>query len=158
LYALRQARRKSQEVIRQKWLFYKERARQEARKEWSKLKHDPFFMLGLGLYWGEGSKTNRDLVLSNMDLDVIAVFKKWGERYTKVKSWGCRLTTSFPKRANKSFRTIAKKLGAGISFKKPTIIPRKKSHIRDWAVLNLRASKGTYAFYKVIEWLRLARI
>jgi hypothetical protein len=42
---------------------------EEARQLWSILCGDPFFMLGVGLYLGEGTKAVRTLDLSNSDVN-----------------------------------------------------------------------------------------
>lgn len=55
--------------------------RQEAFKEWSVWKSDPLFILGVGLYWGEGSKTERALRLSNADPDLIRTWCAWLHKF-----------------------------------------------------------------------------
>lgn len=53
------------------------RARVEALKDWKRWSQNPTFMLGLGLYIGEGSKTHRELVFTNADPDVMRRWKDW---------------------------------------------------------------------------------
>jgi hypothetical protein len=46
--------------------------------------NDPVFMLGLGIYMGEGSKYSKCTVsLSNSDAIIIKIFKNWIEKYFK---------------------------------------------------------------------------
>jgi hypothetical protein len=47
---------------------------------WAIHKSDPFFTLGIGLYWGEGNKTG-DCALTNADPGVITVWLAWLKRY-----------------------------------------------------------------------------
>jgi hypothetical protein len=44
---------------------------------------DPNFMLGLGLYWGEGNKKN-GFGISNSDSKVIRIFIDWSKKYFDV--------------------------------------------------------------------------
>jgi transposase len=42
------------------------RWRREADQLWCSYRTEPLFMLGLGLYWGEGSKTTKSLRICNL--------------------------------------------------------------------------------------------
>lgn len=53
----------------------------EAEDFYNQYKNEPLFMLGLGLYWGEGFKTGNQFGLSNSDVFLIKVWKKWTEQY-----------------------------------------------------------------------------
>lgn len=69
------------------------------RDRWNKLKkelkdsyvppvNDAFFMLGLGLYWGEGDKNKSGSVgMANADYDVLCIFKKWAQTYLDITSF-----------------------------------------------------------------------
>jgi hypothetical protein len=58
---------------------YKEQWRSEAREAWPRLRQDPAFMLGLGLYWGEGTKSARSprLALTNSDPGLLRAWLAW---------------------------------------------------------------------------------
>jgi hypothetical protein len=59
----------------QQWLI-------EAGELWEKYRHDPLFLLGLGLYWGEGSKQGtRELVLTNSCPALLRAWVTWCKRY-----------------------------------------------------------------------------
>ena len=79
-------------AMQNKW----EKKRIEVRKNYNPPFNDPFFMLGLGIYMGEGSKycSNRTS-LSNSDPEIIKIFKKWIEKYFWEKSfyWRASLHT-----------------------------------------------------------------
>lgn len=49
----------------------------EAKELYSIHKNNPLFNLGIGLYWGEGSKRGNKLTLCNSDYRVIVKWKKW---------------------------------------------------------------------------------
>lgn len=49
----------------------------EAEDFWLQHKSEPLFMLGLGLYWGEGSKRGQALSLVNSDLGLVRNWVHW---------------------------------------------------------------------------------
>ena len=61
--------------------------------------NDPFFMLGLGLYMGEGSKYSRCIArLANSDYKILLIYKEWIERFfaeNTLKWRGCAATHSY---------------------------------------------------------------
>jgi hypothetical protein len=58
-----------------------ERIQAEARSQVNELVNDPFWVAGVVLYWGEGSKTKRSLALSNTDPRALRLFIGWCRRY-----------------------------------------------------------------------------
>lgn len=65
-------------AMRNRW----ENKRIEVGKNYNPPFNDPFFMLGLGIYMGEGSKyCPSQTSLSNSDPEIIKIFKKWIEKY-----------------------------------------------------------------------------
>ncbi len=61
---------------KKRWANIHESYRQEAIAEFSKLKHDPLFLAGIMLYWGEGEKIAKSSVvrLSNSEPEMIKIF------------------------------------------------------------------------------------
>ena len=55
----------------------------EARVLWGRWRGDPLFLLGVGLYWGEGQKCRRSasLALSNADPQLLQVWLRWYQRF-----------------------------------------------------------------------------
>jgi hypothetical protein len=51
--------------------------RAEAQEFASDHLDDPFFVAGVALYWGEGSKTHADLALANSDPRALRLFIAW---------------------------------------------------------------------------------
>ena len=54
--------------------------RQEASQLWTIYSKQPFFFMGLGLYWGEGAKT-KALSISNSDPDLLRCWVAWCRKY-----------------------------------------------------------------------------
>ncbi len=65
----------------------------DAQKEFDSCKEDPFFQLGIGLYWAEGSKRSPAFGFMNSDPDMIKVMLKWIFLFLKpeIKEVGLRL-------------------------------------------------------------------
>jgi hypothetical protein len=61
----------------------KDQWRAEARAAWPHLRRDPLFTLGLGLYWGEGTKSRRSprLALTNSDPGLLRAWLAWCRRF-----------------------------------------------------------------------------
>ncbi len=59
----------------------KEIWRKEADAHWCKLREDALFMIGLGLYWGEGAKATKALSLCNSDPGVHRVWRDWMRQF-----------------------------------------------------------------------------
>lgn len=58
-----------------------ERIRADARGFALTHLHDPLFVAGTVLYWGEGAKTSPRLALSNTDADALRLFTRWVRRF-----------------------------------------------------------------------------
>jgi hypothetical protein len=57
---------------------------QEAKTEFITLSPDPFFHIGVALYWAEGVKRNNFFAFTNSDIDMIKLFVRWIERFVGV--------------------------------------------------------------------------
>src|SRR5215469_2653552 len=57
--------------------------RAEAKALWEEWHGDPFFILGVALYWGEGKKspTERRLELTNADVNLLRIWLRWCRRF-----------------------------------------------------------------------------
>jgi hypothetical protein len=58
-----------------------EAIRAEAYRQAEQLAKQPLFVAGVTLYWGEGSKTQTDLTLSNADPKALRLFVTWVRSY-----------------------------------------------------------------------------
>src|ERR1043165_9071220 len=61
----------------------REQWRMEARSLWEQWRHHPFFLLGVAVYWGEGTKSRVDprLALTNSDVGLLRVWIRWCQRF-----------------------------------------------------------------------------
>lgn len=57
---------------------------EESQKEFRKFAKDPFFFVGIALYWAEGSKRNSYFSFSNSDPAMILLMIRWIERFLYV--------------------------------------------------------------------------
>jgi len=81
------AREKASISIKSKW----KRKYNKIYDEYEPPFSEPFFMLGLGIYMGEGSKYSRCVVgLANSDKKILLIFKKWIEKYFAEKNFKWR--------------------------------------------------------------------
>jgi hypothetical protein len=57
--------------------------RAEARKLWELWCTDPLFILGVALYWGEGSKSSKKprFQMTNADVHLLRVWLRWCQRF-----------------------------------------------------------------------------
>ena len=71
--------------------------RKELKELYDPPLHEPEFVLGLGLYWGEGSKYNSsDVRFSNADSEMILKFIGWIEKYFKGSKFRVRVQHHYP--------------------------------------------------------------
>jgi len=75
---IKRARAKSGQVKHRKKIESIQRAERLAKKDIGILTKRDLFMLGIGLYWGEGDKASRDGVrITNSDSEIIKTFIRW---------------------------------------------------------------------------------
>lgn len=69
---------KCAESVRNKW----KKKHDKIYNEYKPLYNDPFYMIGLGIYMGEGNKYSRSIVgLSNSNIKILLIYKEWIERF-----------------------------------------------------------------------------
>lgn len=71
---------------KKRWADTHESYRQEAIKEFSKLKDDPLFLSGIMLYWGEGEKQQKSsqVRLSNSEPEMLKIFYLFLTKIIKI--------------------------------------------------------------------------
>lgn len=145
-------------AIRVKWQKFRDGAEREAQVEWPTISKDASFMLGLGLYWGEGSKTTKTLILANADLSAIRIFRQWAEKFLGITKWVCRFSVGDVAKSAAVRTLIEKEVGSGLAFAKgPRIRTVSGVFERDYGCVDLRARNSTRAHYKVMAWLSLLK-
>lgn len=80
-YTTQRPRRREIELIREQSLLEAEH-----------LVDQPFWVAGVSMYWGEGSKATRKLSMANADPAALRMFKKWSTKYLPPNDgWRARL-------------------------------------------------------------------
>lgn len=59
--------------------------RVKARADFEKYKDDPFFVLGLSLYWSQGSKNDDYISFTSSDVAMIKLMMAWTSKYLPVE-------------------------------------------------------------------------
>lgn len=79
LYTAKKRLRLINKARKEKWEKWREGYREEARKEFPRLKNNPLFLAGLMLYWGEGDSRieNCQVRLANSDPEMIRIFSNF---------------------------------------------------------------------------------
>ena len=87
------ARAKSGQLKHEKRIASIKKAKGQAKKDINKLSKRDVFMLGIGLYWGEGAKRSGETVsLMNCDPKIINTTIKWLQNTCSLKSENFKLT------------------------------------------------------------------
>lgn len=93
--------------------------REQVKNEYSPPLNDPFFMLGIGLYWGEGDKYSKSTVgLSNSDPSIARIFIKWIMKFFKedFEKFSIRVQHYDVAQDEKIKNYWSKELGVPLSF------------------------------------------
>ncbi len=144
-------------------------ARFEAEERITELSKSELFCLGLGIYWGEGTKAeNTALAVTNSDYRIIQVMIRW---FTEC--FGVQMSDLSPRvfisnthedREEKIFEFWVEKLGIPRSqFKKMIFLEKGKKIYENrevyYGVLTLHVARGTDLRYKILAFLnRIAEV
>lgn len=86
-----QGRIKSSLANRQKRFEREAKVFEVAKVDFEKNNGDNFFMLGIALYWAEGSKRTTNFQFINSDPDIIRLMIRWCEKYMNVTKEGLKI-------------------------------------------------------------------
>ena len=139
----------------------RERWRAEAVSLWEEWRHDPLFVLGVGLYWGEGDKSsNKRLALSNSDANLLRVWLRWCGRFMP----GVRLNFSLSIHDNcdvEAARAFWKReLGIEVTWVSVAVsrASKRKRNTLPHGTLAISLGRGSLEGYvKMMVWLELAQ-
>jgi hypothetical protein len=135
-----------------------EQGREEARKEWAGMRHDPLFIAGLSLYWAGGDRTTKEQVrFSTADMDKAKFFMEFLKRPCGVPLEKIRASlTIYPgqdEQSNRRFWAFA--LGSGLRFTKSAVVPGPHSAQKlRYGICTLTVSSA-YLKMKMQEWLKI---
>lgn len=128
--------------------------------EIKKFNSDPLFMLGLGLYWGEGSKYPNAFELTNSDVGVLKNWMNWLKRYTP--STDLRFTIFAHNDVNKdeAIKYWSNNLDINSVIKYYLAVPKNSKLTRvgklPYGTFRIAAKKGaTKLLFKMKIWIEL---
>jgi hypothetical protein len=141
----------------------RERWRAEALSLWKKWKHDPLFLLGVGLYWGEGEKTNSSggkcLALSNADPNLLRVWLRWCARFVPQVSLNSCLSIHDNCDLEAARAYWREELNLEIKWVSMAVsrASKRKRRTLPYGTLKIRLGRGSLEWYtKMLVWLELA--
>jgi hypothetical protein len=117
-----------------------------------------FWVAGVTLYWGEGSKTKRRLALANADPAALGLFKAWSERFhPSGGGWRSRLNLYADNDEPKARQWWSEELSLSIddftkSFVKPDGTRHRKNHLPH-GVCTLIRRRSADAFVTTMAWI-----
>lgn len=127
--------------------------RSQAKLEAHHLIDDPFWALGVALYWGEGSKTSNKLSLANSDAAVLRTYHGWAEAFLPPNcGWRARLNLHADNDEPAARRWWSAELGVPVdaftkSYIKPDGTGHRKNHL-PYGVCTLVKRKSTDGFHR----------
>lgn len=134
--------------------------RNEGIKQTGKLSKKEFFVSGVSIYWGEGSKSENECVISNSDPKMLVFMIKWFKTFFQVKNkdFQCQLgiNESHEQRIAEIERKWSNILGIPQSqFTKASIKKAKSKKIfensnQHLGALRIKVSKGTKIQRKIL--------
>lgn len=143
----------------------RDRWKAEAEELWKAHASDPLFALGLGLYWGEGSKTSKSLSLVNSDPGLLRVWLRWCTAFIPNVPLRFRIQAHADVLPVSAVRFWRRELGItshiAFSVNRPTSSKGKAAKVRPlrYGVLTVTARKGSSEWWhKMMRFLELASV
>ena len=129
-----------------------------AKADFSKLSKDPLFMLGLGIYIGEGDKKNI-IAMDNMDISILKIFVVWCMKYLGAMRFSGSIQTGAKSKYPILCREVEKSIGEKVEWCDHPIEPlyRKRKYTREYGVVRIHAFCNPMASVKVKTWIDLVR-
>lgn len=121
--------------------------------------HDPLWLLGLALYWGEGAKRSNQVHLANSDVRVVRVFILWlqglGIDPTSDLSVQLHVHAGQDAQAMKSWWSA--QTGIPIhDFIKPFVKPEGTGHRTNhlyYGTVRISVRRSTDLFHRIMGWI-----
>lgn len=156
--SVQRARAQVEENRRQRRLCWQA----EARLLWEQWRTDPLFLLGIGLYWGEGHKSPREprLRLSNSDLHLLRVWVAWCRRFLPEVPFTNGLNLHPNCDAEAARRFWEEQLNIQVAYVWITVsgASKRRRNTLPHGTLNIQVGRGSKEWYtKIMVWLELAQ-
>lgn len=159
--AARTSRKRIKKVIktnRERWERKREESRNEAQKDFSKLKANHLFIAGVMLYWGEGDQNLKYPVrLTNINYRMISLFKRFLIEVCKIKREDIYLSLFIYPDIKESECKQYWSSRVGLSrFDKVQVIYGKHPTKRlEHGICSIRVNKSTGLKEKIVVWINL---
>jgi hypothetical protein len=120
------------------------------------------FLLGIGLYWGEGTKHSKEptLALSNSDASMLRVWLRWCRRFMPGVPLTCYLHLHDNCDLDAARQYWKAQLGVDVDWW-GTAVSRASTRTRNtlpFGTLNVRVGRGSVEWHtKMLVWLELAQ-
>ena len=135
----------------------------EATIQWNTLRHEGLFMLGVGLYWGEGGKTQRTFTVSNSDPRLIKAICTWCKVYFRNTQLRGKVSAHSDVDLNRAKRYWSRITGIDKTTITVALVAPKSSkqkrprNLLPYGTFCISARKGSNELHtKVMHWINLA--
>ena len=133
---------------------------EEAKKEIPSIRDRELLMVGLGLYWGEGGKTNSGVRMYNSNPLIIQFIMRWFREIFNVPNerfyMNITINNLHKERLNEVINYWSCITGVSVKqFRKPTLIKTKnkkvyENHFQHHGTLCIRITKSSDLFYRIL--------
>ena len=135
-----------------------EMIRAQAGLEAIHLQDDPFWAMGVALYWGEGSKTSRRLEMAHSEPEALRLFMGWARRFHDPGAkFAASVNLHIDNDEHAAMRFWATELGIALehftkTFIKPDGTGHRKNHLAT-GVCRVTMRRSTDAFLATAAWI-----
>jgi hypothetical protein len=126
------------------------------------LQDDPFWAMGVTLYWAEGCKTNRRLEMAHSEPEALRLYMDWIRRFLDPDAtFAAALNLHFDNDEPRARRFWSAELGIPLqdftkTFVKPEGTGHRKNHLA-YGVCRVTMRKSTNAFVTTLTWIDIVR-
>jgi hypothetical protein len=140
----------------------RERWQIEAQEAWRRWRHDPLFLLGVGMYWGEGSKRTEKFAIANADPAFVAAWLRWCRAYAPDEQVRMDVNVHPDVMETDVHEFWTALAGPACRVKVIRVKPWKRHDgeaVRlPYGVATVFLSQGVQWHTKMLEWIRLAAV
>lgn len=126
------------------------------------LQDDPFWAMGVVLYWAEGCKTNRRLEMAHSEPEALRLFMRWIHRYLEPSAtFAAALNLHFDNDEMRAKQFWSVQLGISLdeftkTFVKPDGTGHRKNHLAH-GVCRVSMRKSTNAWITTSTWVEFIK-
>lgn len=154
------AYKKGGEAVRAMFKKLRSEIADDAGREFAKLSKDSGFMFGLGLYLGEGAKS-QSISMSNLDLGVLRIFVSWCSEFLGARKFSGCIFSDDAVNYRKFCREVERAIGARVAWCSWPIRDSRINKTKDWkrkyGTVMVRVVGVPRASARVETWLKLSK-